>query len=202
MIIGAGSAAIRLINELRGISNVNRYQVVALMDDNKRKFGEYLNGVKVYGGREDIVKTASELDIDEIYFAVPSADEKNRKEILEICNKTGCVLKTLPNITDFSENTNSSLQLRKVDYTDLLGREQIKPDLSKVFELLKGQTVLVTGGGGSIGSELCRQIASFNPRHLIIVDNYENNAYSIQQELIRRYKDKLNLSTIIASERS
>ena len=201
MIIGAGSAAIRLINELRGISNVNRYQVVALMDDNKRKFGEYLNGVKVYGGREDIVKTASELDIDEIYFAVPSADEKNRKEILEICNKTGCVLKTLPNITDFSENTNSSLQLRKVDYTDLLGREQIKPDLSKVFELLKGQTVLVTGGGGSIGSELVRQVAKSGvAKRIIIFDIAENGAYEIQQEIRRKYPD-IDLKVLIGSIR-
>jgi len=103
MIIGAGSAAIRLINELRGVNNVNRYQVVALIDDNKRKQGEYLNGVKVYGGREEITKVAKELDIDEIYFAVPSATEQSRKEILEICNKTGCVLKTLPKITDISE---------------------------------------------------------------------------------------------------
>jgi len=201
MIIGAGSAAIRLINELRGISNVNRYQVVALIDDNKRKFGEYLNGVKVYGGREDIVKTANELDIDEIYFAVPSADEKNRKEILEICNKTGCVLKTLPNITDFSENTNSSLQLRKVDYTDLLGREQIKPDLSKVFELLKGHTVLVTGGGGSIGSELVRQVAKSGvAKRIIIFDIAENGAYEIQQEIRRNYPE-VDLRVLIGSIR-
>ena len=201
MIIGAGSAAIRLINELRGISNVRRYQVVALIDDNKRKIGEYLNGVKVYGGREDIVKIANDLDIDEIYFAVPSADEKNRKEILEICNKTGCVLKTLPKITDMSEKADGSMKLRKVDYTDLLGREQIKPDLSKVFELLKGHTVLVTGGGGSIGSELVRQIAKSGvAKRIIILDIAENGAYEIQQEIRRNYPE-VDLRVLIGSIR-
>ncbi len=201
MIIGAGNAAIRLINELRGVNNVNRYQVVALIDDNKRKQGEYLNGVKVYGGREEITKVAKELDIDEIYFAVPSATEQSRKEILEICNKTGCVLKTLPKITDISENSTGALQLRKVDYTDLLGREQIKPDLSKVFELLKGHTVLVTGGGGSIGSELVRQVAKSGvAKRIIIFDIAENGAYEIQQEIRRKFPE-VDLRVLIGSIR-
>lgn len=201
MIIGAGSAAIRLINELKGVNNVNRYQVVALIDDNKRKQGEYLNGVKVYGGRNEIIKTANELDIDEIYFAVPSATEKSKKEILEICNKTGCVLKTLPKITSISSTENIGNQLRKVDYTDLLGREQIKPDLSKVFALLKGHTVLVTGGGGSIGSELVRQVAKSGvAKRIIIFDIAENGAYEIQQEIRRIYPD-VDLKVLIGSIR-
>ncbi len=201
MIIGAGSAAIRLINELKGVNNVNRYQVVALIDDNKRKQGEYLNGVKVYGGRDEIIKTANQLDIDEIFIAVPSISEKNKKEILEICNKTGCDLKTLPKITAVKEGTSIKSQLRKVDYTDLLGREQIKPDLSKVFELLKGHTVLVTGGGGSIGSELVRQVADSGvAKRIIIFDIAENGAYEIQQEIRRNFPD-VDLRVLIGSIR-
>ncbi len=201
MIIGAGSAAIRLINELKGVNNVNRYQVVALIDDNKRKQGEYLNGVKVYGGRDAIIKTANELNIDEIFIAVPSISEKNKKEILEICNKTGCELKTLPKITAVENGTSIKSQLRKVDYTDLLGREQIKPDLSKVFELLKGHTVLVTGGGGSIGSELVRQVANSGvAKRIIIFDIAENGAYEIQQEIRRNYPD-VDLKVLIGSIR-
>ncbi len=201
MIIGAGSAAIRLINELRGINNINRYQVVALIDDNKRKQGEYLNGVKVYGGREEIIKTAHELDIDEIFIAVPSISEKSKKEILEICNKTGCELKTLPRITSIDKDSSIKAQLRKVDYTDLLGREQIKPDLSKVFALLKNHTVLVTGGGGSIGSELVRQIANSGvAKRIIIFDIAENGAYEIQQEIRRNYPD-VDLRVLIGSIR-
>ena len=201
MIVGAGSAAIRLINELRGVNSINRYQVVALIDDNKRKHGEYLNGVKVYGGRDDIIKVTKELDIDEIYFAAPSATEKSRKEILEICNKTGCVLKTLPKITDMKENPKGGMQLRKVDYTDLLGREQIKPDLTKVFELLKDETVLVTGGGGSIGSELVRQVAKSGvAKRIIIFDIAENGAYEIQQEIKRKHPH-IDLKVLIGSIR-
>ena len=201
MIIGAGSAAIRLINELRGVNNINRYQVVALIDDNKRKQGEYLNGVKVFGGRDEIIKTANELDIDEIFIAVPSISEKNKKEILEICNKTGCKLKTLPRITAVNAGSSIKSQLRKVDYTDLLGREQIKPDLSKVFELLKGHTVLVTGGGGSIGSELVRQVANSGvAKRIIILDIAENGAYEIQQEIRRKHPD-VDLKVLIGSIR-
>ncbi len=201
MIIGAGGAAIRLINELRGVRYLNRYKVVALIDDNKRKQGEMLNGVRVVGGRDMIIKTAKDLDVDEIFFAVPSTSEQNKKEILEICNKTGCVLKTLPRITAVEEAGNIGAQLRKVDYTDLLGREQIKPDLSKVFELLKGHTVLVTGGGGSIGGELVRQVAASGvAKRIIIFDIAENGAYDIQQEIKRKYPN-VDLKVLIGSVR-
>ncbi len=201
MIIGAGSAAIRLINELRGVNNINRYQVVALIDDNKRKQGEYLNGVKVYGGRQEIVKTANDLDVDEIFIAVPSISEKSKKEILELCNKTGCKLKTLPKITAVESVPSIKSQLRKVDYTDLLGREQIKPDLTKVFNLLRNHTVLVTGGGGSIGSELVRQVAKSGvAKRIIIFDIAENGAYEIQQEIRRKYPD-VDLRVLIGSIR-
>ena len=201
MIIGAGHAARRLIEELRGRKNSARYKIVALIDDNKKKHNEYLDGIKVYGGRDSIVDLASELDIDEIFFAVPSAGEQNKKEILDICNKTGCVLKTLPDITDMSKDETITSKLRKVDYTDLLGREQIKPDLTKVFSLLENHTVFVSGGGGSIGSELVRQIAASGvTRRIIIFDIAENGAYDIQQEIRRRYP-QVDLKVLIGSVR-
>ena len=201
MIIGAGGAAMRLISELKSATNSARYTVVALIDDSKRKQGEMLYGVKVYGGRDDIVRVAKELDVDEIYFAVPSATESTKKEILEICNKTGCVLKTLPRITAIKDNQNIENQLRKVDYTDLLGREQIKPDLSGAFELLKDKTVLVTGGGGSIGGELVRQIVGSGvAKNVIIFEIAENGAYEIQQELRRKYPEA-KLTVLIGSVR-
>ena len=201
MIIGAGGAAMRLISELKSATNSARYTVVALIDDSKRKQGEMLYGVKVCGGRDDIVRVAKELDVDEIYFAVPSATESTKKEILEICNKTGCVLKTLPRITAIKDNQNIENQLRKVDYTDLLGREQIKPDLSGAFELLKDKTVLVTGGGGSIGGELVRQIVGSGvAKNVIIFEIAENGAYEIQQELCRKYPEA-KLTVLIGSVR-
>lgn len=201
MIIGAGGAAMRLISELKSATNSARYTVVALIDDSRRKQGEMLYGVKVCGGRDDIVSVAKELDVDEIYFAVPSATESTKKEILEICNKTGCVLKTLPRITAIKDNQNIENQLRKVDYTDLLGREQIKPDLSGAFELLKDKTVLVTGGGGSIGGELVRQIVGSGvAKNVIIFEIAENGAYEIQQELRRKYPEA-KLTVLIGSVR-
>ncbi len=204
MIIGAGNAARRLIEELRGRKNSRRYKIVALIDDNKKKHNEYLDGIKVYGDRNSIVKLASELDIDEIFFAAPSASTQSRKEILSICNQTGCVLKTLPNITDIeNEETsgNFTSKLRKVDYTDLLGREQIKPDLTKVFNLLKGHTVFVSGGGGSIGGELVRQVAASGvAKRIIIFDIAENGAYEVQQEIRRKYPE-VDLQVLIGSIR-
>ena len=201
MIIGAGHAARRLIEELRGTKNNARYKIVALIDDNAKKHNEYLDGVKVCGGRESIVSLASELDIDEIFFAVPSAGERNKKEILDICNKTGCVLKTLPDITDMAKGEDITSKLRKVDYTDLLGRDQIKPDLTRVFSLLEDQTVFISGGGGSIGSELVRQVAASGvAKRIIIFDIAENGAYDIQQEIRRRYP-QVDLKVLIGSVR-
>lgn len=202
MIIGAGGTGMRIIEEFRNsIKYQNRYNVVALIDDNKRKHGEYLNGVKIYGGRDVIVKVAKERDVDEIFFAASSADEKSKKEILEICSETGCVLKTLPSVTSVQKEESLSAKLRKVDYTDLLGREQIKPDLTKVFELLKDQTVFVSGGGGSIGSELVRQVAASGvAKTIIIFDIAENGAYEIQQEIRRNYPE-VDLKVLIGSIR-
>lgn len=201
MIIGAGGTGLRLIEEMRtSFKYASRYKVVALIDDNQAKQGEYLNGVKIYGGRESIVKVAEQYNVDEIFFAVNSTSEKNRKEILKICSETGCVLKTLPKSV-VSVEENLSAKLRKVDYTDLLGREQIKPDLTKVFELLKDQTVLVSGGGGSIGSELVRQIAASGvAKTIVIFDIAENGSYEIQQEIRRNYPD-VDLQVLIGSIR-
>ena len=202
MIIGAGGTAMRLIEEFRSSTTYeNRYKVVALIDDNKRKHGEYLNGVKIYGGREEIIKVAKEQDIDEIFFAANSADKDNRKALLKICSETGCLLKTVPSITTVQKNESLSAKLRKVDYTDLLGRDQIKPDLTKVFELLKDQTVFVSGGGGSIGSELVRQVAASGvAKTIIIFDIAENGAYEIQQEIRRNHPD-VDLKVLIGSIR-
>ena len=202
MIIGAGGAARRLIEELRGYKYERKYNIVALIDDNKLKHGEYLHGIKIYGGRDKIVELVRNLDVDEIFFAAGTADKENKKQILEICSQTGCVLKTLPEITDSVHSHESlSAKLRKVDYTDLLGREQIKPDLTKVFELLKDQTVFVSGGGGSIGSELVRQVAASGvAKTIIIFDIAENGAYEIQQEIRRNYP-QVDLKVLIGSIR-
>ncbi len=201
MIIGAGDAAFRLINELRRPKLAVKYNILALIDDSKRKQGEYLGGIKIIGGRDKIIETAAAMDIDEIFFAVPSANEAVKKEILKICSETGCILKTLPSITSINSRENISAALRKVDYTDLLGRAQIKPDLTKVFELLKGKTVFVSGGGGSIGSELVRQIAqSTVAKRIIIFDISENGAYDIQQEIKRKYPE-IDLKVLIGSVR-
>ena len=176
MIIGAGGTAMRLIEEFRSSAKTdNRYKVVALIDDNKRKHGEYLNGVKIYGGRDEIIRVAKEQDVDEIFFAANSADKENRKALLKLCSETGCLLKTVPSITTVQKNESLSAKLRKVDYTDLLGRDQIKPDLTKVFELLKDQTVFVSGGGGSIGSELVRQVAASGVAKTIIIFDIAEN---------------------------
>ena len=202
MIIGAGGTAIRLIQEFHSSTKIqNRYKVVALIDDNKRKHGNYLNGIKIYGGRDRIIDLAKELDIDEIFFAANSADKENRKELLRLCSETGCVLKTVPAISTVNQNESLSAKLRKVDYTDLLGRDQIKPDLTKVFELLKDQTVFVSGGGGSIGSELVRQVAASGvAKTIIIFDIAENGAYEIQQEIRRNYP-QVDLKVLIGSIR-
>ena len=201
MIIGAGGAARRLIEELRGYKYERKYNIVALIDDNKLKHGDYLYGVKIVGGRDKIIETARNLDVDEIFFAAGTADNENKKQILEICSQSGCVLKTLPEVTSPEAHENLSAKLRKVDYTDLLGREQIKPDLTRVFELLKDQTVFVSGGGGSIGSELVRQVAASGvAKRVIIFDIAENGAYEIQQE-IRRNHPEVDLKVLIGSIR-
>ncbi len=200
MVIGAGEAGNSLIREM----NTSRYiqkSAMCVIDDNSAKIGNYIHGVKVVGGRNDIIEAAAEYDIDEIIIAMPSAPGKQIKEILDICKQTTCELKTLPGVYQLVNGEVNVSQLRKVDVTDLLGREPIQVDLDSIMGYVKDKVVLVTGGGGSIGSELCRQIATHVPKLLIIFDIYENSAYDIQQELKRKYPD-LPLKVLIGSVRN
>ena len=200
LVIGAGEAGSMIIHELKYSAHLNS-KVVGVIDDNPHKKGKYIHGVKILGSRDDIVEVAKKYAVDEIIFAIPSASPATTKEILKICNQTSCKLKILPGMYQLiTEEVNVS-KLRDVSIEDLLGRDQIKIDLDSVLSHLSDKTVLVTGGGGSIGSELCRQIAAYKPRRLIIFDIYENNAYDIQQELKRKYPE-LNLKVLIGSVRN
>ncbi|WP_426350929.1 polysaccharide biosynthesis protein [Alloiococcus sp. CFN-8] len=199
MVVGAGEAGTLIINEIKSSSHLN-LQVCCAIDDSNEKIGRYIHGIKVVGNREDIPRAALEYDISQIIIAMPSQGAAEIKNILEICNKTGCELKLLPGIYQLVNNEVSVSRLRKVKIEDLLGREPINVDIDKIISYVTGRTVLITGGGGSIGSEICRQVASHKPKSLIILDIYENNAYDIQQELIKKYPS-LSLFTIIASVR-
>lgn len=200
MVIGAGEAGNSLIREMNTSKFIQK-SVLCVIDDDRTKIGNYIHGVKVVGGREDILECAAQYDIDEIIIAMPSASRHELKEILEICKETKCELKTLPGIYQLVNGEVNVSQLRKVDVIDLLGREPIQVDLDSIMNYVNGKVVLVTGGGGSIGSELCRQIATKNPRQLIIVDIYENSAYDIQQELLHNHPG-LDLKVLIASVRN
>ena len=200
MIIGAGDAGSVLVRELKNSRRTNQLPV-CIIDDNSSKWNRELYGVPVVGGRNDIITKAAEYDVGTIIFCIPSAAVKERKEILNICKETGCKLRTVPGVYQIAKGDVSMSSVREVEITDLLGRDPIVVDNNEVFDMLAGKTILVTGGGGSIGSELCRQIASHNPGQLIIFDIYENNAYEIQQELLRKYKD-LNLVALIGSVRN
>lgn len=199
MVIGAGSAGNMIIREMKKY-NSRKYVPVALIDDSKVKIGTTISGVKVLGNREDIVKVVTEKHVDEIVIAIPSLESKDKKEIINICKGTGCKIKLVPNIEKLIDGNVSLNNIKDVDVEDLLGRETIKLDNRGIAEYIENQTVLVTGGGGSIGSELCRQITKYNPRELLILDIYENNAYDLQNELKYDYPN-LNLKVLIASVR-
>lgn len=199
MIIGAGSAGQMIIRELMHTSGTMD-KVKCIIDDNPNKWGRDVEGVPVVGGRDEILKSAIKYEIDKIYVAIPSASAMDKRDILNICKDTGCELKNLPGVYQFVTGEASVKAMKSVDIEDLLGRETIKVDLAQIFEELKGKTILVTGGGGSIGGELCRQIAEHGPEKLIIFDVYENNAYDIQHELKKKYP-YLNLQVIIGSVR-
>lgn len=200
MIIGGGEAGAMIIKELQNSRYLDQC-VCCVIDDNAAKHGKYIRGIKIMGGRDDICRLAYELNIDEIIVAMPSAPQSEVTEILNICKETNCKLKVLPGLYQMIKGEVSVSKLRKVEIEDLLGREPIKIQLDKIMEYVSGKVVLVTGGGGSIGSELCRQIAAHDPKRLIIVDIYENNAYDIQQELKHNYP-KLDLVVLIASVRN
>ena len=199
MLIGAGEAGQLILHDLMK-SKDSQDRVCCIIDDNPNKWNRYVDGVPVVGGREDILLNCEKFKIDRIYLAIPSASAEAKRDILDICKETGCEMKTLPSIVQLVKGSVTVRAMKDVAIEDLLGREPIRTDMTDVFRYLAGKTILVTGGGGSIGSELCRQIASHDPRQLIIFDIYENNAYDIQLELRDKYPD-LNLVTLIGSVR-
>ncbi len=199
MLIGAGSAGQMILRDLSRAREV-RDKIVCIIDDNKNKWNRYLNGVPIVGGRDEILSAAEKYKTDEIFLAIPSATVQQKRDILNICSETGCKLRQLPGLYQFMTGEISVSAMKDVAIEDLLGRDQIKADMEEVFRFITGKTVLVTGGGGSIGSELCRQIAAHKPKQLIIFDIYENNAYSIQLELKEKYP-QMNLVTLIGSVR-
>lgn len=199
MVIGAGSAGNMVINELRNSDKISRLPVCVL-DDDPRKIGREINGVRIVGSIHEVQKYAKEYRVDQIVIAMPSVDRKTIRDIIFECQKTKCKIQSLPGIYQMITGKVSVSDIKDVDVADLLGREQVKVNLDEIIGYIENNVVLVTGGGGSIGSELCRQIATHNPKKLIILDIYENNAYDIQQELKRKHKD-LDLVTLIASVR-
>ncbi len=200
MIIGAGDAGNTVIKEITN-STYSTMTIKCIIDDDENKWGRFIQGIKIVGGRERIVEYAALYGIDEIFIAIPSADRRTMKALVEICKETSCKLRTLPGIYQLVNGEVNVSKLRNVDVEDLLGRDPIKVDMESILNYVRGQTIMVTGGGGSIGSELCRQIAGHRPARLIIVDIYENNAYEIQQELKHRYP-QLDLVVLIASVRN
>lgn len=200
MLIGAGAAGNAILKEIESSQFVS-LNVKCIIDDQVGCHGKFMRGIPIVGGRDQIVDAVGEYSIDEIIFAIPTAQTQTRKEILDICKETGCKLRTLPGMYQLINGDVSVSKLKDVEIEDLLGRDPIQINTEEVLNYVRDKVVMVTGGGGSIGSELCRQIAGHNPKQLIIVDIYENNAYEIQQELIRRYP-ALNLVVLIASVRN
>lgn len=202
MLIGAGDAASSIIRELE-TNNPDNLDIKCIIDDDKSKIKRKLANIPIVGSTEIIDKYVVQFDISQIIFCIPSCDSKNRKRILDKCAKTACKVKILSNVVNIIQDKNQKLlsNIRDIQIEDLLGRDSIKLNNMLSKKLIENRTVLITGGGGSIGSELSRQVATYNPKSLIIFDIYENNAYNIQQELIRKYKDTLNLSIEIGSVR-
>ncbi len=200
LIAGAGTSGAVILKEML-TSQYAQGHVVCFVDDDKNKVGKILNGVPIAGKREDIPGLVEKYKVDEIYIAMPSAPAKDRKEIIEICRETGCSVKILPGIYQLLNGEVSVGKLREVEIEDLLGREPVRVNIDEILDYVRGKVVLVTGGGGSIGSELCRQIAGHHPKQLIVFDVYENNAYDLQQELKDKFP-KLHLVVLIGSVRN
>lgn len=199
MVVGAGSAGTMIINEILSRREL-KYNPIVLIDDDRDKLGRRISGIKIEGNRHDIPYIAKEQEIDLILIAIPSLDNKNKAEIIDICKETNCKLKIIPGMYEIINGDATVSRIKDVDLEDLLGRDPIQLDNRGIAEYIEGKTILVTGGGGSIGSELCRQIAVFNPKKLIIFDIYENNAYDIQNELKDSFPD-LELKVLIGSIR-
>ncbi len=199
MVIGAGAAGQTILRELQNSKEVSG-KACCVIDDNPNKWDRYMDGVPVVGGRDSIMEMAKKYKIDEIFFAIPTASIEDKRDILNICKETGCDMKSLPGLYQLANGDISLSKLKPVAVEDLLGRDPIKVNMDEIFSQLKGKVIMVTGGGGSIGSELCRQIAAHDPKELVIFDVYENNAYDIQQELKKKYPN-LKLDVIIGSVR-
>ena len=199
MIIGAGDAGRMLLENIQK-TRATKDRVVCLIDDDPNKQNRYFDGVQIVGGRDDILRSVEKYSVDRIYIAIPSASKENIRDIVNICKETGCETKTLPDFYQFVNSGITASALKDVSVEDLLGRDPISTDMKEVYNLIEGKTILVTGGGGSIGSELCRQVAAHKPKRLIIFDIYENNAYAIQQELRDKYPE-LSLEVLIGSVR-
>ena len=200
MLVGAGETGHMVIRDILSSASVMK-ELCCIIDDDKNKVGSYISGIKVVGDRSTISENAEKYNINEIIIAIPSASRKELSELINICTETGCKLKITPSVTEIVEGHISATLLRDVSVEDLLGREPVEVELDIVMKYVSGKTVLVTGGGGSIGSELCRQIAGHRPKQLIIVDIYENNAYDIEIELRHNFPN-LNLVVLIASVRN
>ena len=201
MIIGAGEATNVIMREIQNSSYLANSNIACIIDDDRRKVGKYIRGVKVIGTRDKIKEAAKLYDIDEIIFAIPSASNEVKRDILNICKETDCTLKILPGVYQMVDGEINVNSIRNVDVLDLLGRDPIEVDIESIMGYVKDKVIMVTGGGGSIGSELCRQLVSHKPKQLIIFDIYENNAYDIQQELKINYPDA-NVVTLIGSVRN
>ena len=199
MVVGAGAAGYMLVREMKNSKHLNR-KVPCIIDDDPKKIGTYLQGIPIVGNKEDIPEMAKKYGIEEIIIAIPTLKDEKQHELLEICQETACKIKMLPGIYQMVNQEVDISMLRDVSIEDLLGREPVDLHMETIGSYITGKTILVTGGGGSIGSEICRQVALHEPKQLIIVDIYENNAYDIQLELKKNYPN-LNLETLIASVR-
>lgn len=199
MVVGAGEMGSMVIKDMKNAPQSKGIPVVAI-DDDKKKRGTRIHGVKVAGGRESIPRLVSHYHVDEIILAIATAKQKDKREIINICSKTNCQLKTIPALYEMLEGESAPLKLRDVNIVDLLGRDEIKLNTEEISGYLENKTIIVTGGGGSIGSELCRQIARFSPKKIVILEIYENNAYILQNELKRRYPG-LDIEVVIGSVR-
>ncbi|WP_028234627.1 polysaccharide biosynthesis protein [Pseudobutyrivibrio sp. MD2005] len=200
LLIGAGSAGRMILRDVNFVNGAHDAKVVAIIDDNENKWGRYIDGVEVIGGRDKILFAVKQYDIKEIYIAIASLTPSEKRNIINICKETDCKIKQLPNMYAEKAGIISAGNLQNITIEDVLGRDPISLHQEDVAAQINGKVVLVTGGGGSIGSELCRQIAKYHPKQLIIFDVYENNAYDIQLELKKKYPD-LNLVTLIGSVR-
>ena len=199
MLIGAGLAGQMILRDLHSTDKVNE-RVCCIIDDNRNKWNRYIDGVPVVGGREDILLNVKKFSIEKIYLAIPSATPEERRDILDICKETSCEMRILPSMYQRASGMISASAMQEVNIEDLLGRAPVKVQMDEIYDFLSGKVILVTGGGGSIGSELCRQIAEHNPARLIIFDIYENNAHAIQLELQDKHPD-LKLDVLIGSVR-